>query len=73
MLIYTSSNYILCSNIYLVKVLKSFENFAGAFPCDKIPQINFEDEDYKSVITNTREYGDNFAGHWLLVTLFRKN
>ena len=63
----------MCSNIYLVGVLKSLNLFEGVFPCDKIPPVNFKNEDFKCLIVNTKKYRDNSVGHWLLVTLFRKN
>ena len=60
----------MCSNFYLMKVLKEFKIFVGVFPCKTIPSIQIDNEDFKCVIINTNKYHDESTCHWLLVTFF---
>ena len=58
----------MCSYFYLM--LKEFKNSVGVFPCDRIPSIQIDNEDFKCVIINTNKYHDESTCHWLLVTFF---
>ena len=60
----------MCSNFYLMKVLKEFKIFVGVFPCKRIPSIQIDNEGFKCMIINTNKYQDESIGHWLLVTFF---
>ena len=60
----------MCSNFYLMKVLKEFKIFVGVFPCKRIPSIQIDNEGFKCMIINTNKYQDEGMGHRLLVTFF---
>ena len=60
----------MCSNFYLMDVLKDFKIFVGVFPCNGIPIIQTDRVSFKCMIINTNKYKDEGMGHWLLVTFF---
>ena len=65
--------YIMCSNIFLASVLKGFKIFVGVFACDELHTITPSKREFSSIIVNTEKSTSNKAGHWILLTYFRKN
>ena len=65
--------YIMCSNIFLASVLKGFKICVGVFACDELHTITPSKREFSSVIVNTEKSTVNKAGHWILLTYFRKN
>ena len=63
----------MCSNIFLISVLKGFKIFGGVFACDELHTITSSKREFSSIIVNTEKSTSNKAGHWILLTYFRKN
>ena len=63
----------MCSNIFLINVLKGFKKFVGVFACDELHTITSSKREFSSIIVNTEKSTSNKAGHWILLTYFRKN
>ena len=63
----------MCSNIFLISVLKRFKNFEGIFACNELDTITLGESKFSSVIVNTEKSTSNKSGHWILLTYFRKN
>ena len=62
----------MCSNIFLISVLKRFRNFEGVFACDELDALTLAKKN-SSVIVNTEKSTSNISGHWILITYFRRN
>ena len=63
----------MCSNIFLISVLKRFRNFEGVFACDELDALTLAKKKMSSVIVNTEKSTSNISGHWILITYFRRN
>ena len=63
----------MCSNIFLISVLKRFKNFEGVFACNELHTITLGKSEFSSIIVNTEKSTSNKSGHWILLTYFRKN
>ena len=63
----------MCSNIFLNNVLKGFKILGGFFACDELDTITSSKREFSSIIVNTEKSTSNKAGHWILLTYFRKN